>query len=675
MNEDKRTSRGDAFVAPGSTEFRISPLIPGRYRVEVTSPEIETITFNHVVAPKDDWEIPVEVRGQLRLTGRVIDDVGQTVQDFRIRVVKVGHLRGPWYVQPTNWRQVTDPAGKFEVDVVGPGIYQVSVLADGWALASSEPLNTDELPTEPIAFQLVRGVTLQGTVVDDAGQPIDGAVVAPQSASPQVLPQHERGFVGDELAVGTVGGKFKLAALPTGKEVLRVTHPDYLPTITEEFELNRDTQLPAIVLRRGATVHGTVYNNAGKPRSGFTVQFHDKYAYSGKDDAQAGLLASVVTDHEGRYETNRLPERLCYVHLEPEWDQDGVVRTAILPVIGKEQTLDLGGPGGIRGKLLVNGVPQANVRLQLSGESAHFGVFRAFTQTNADGEFVFSRPPAGARVLWYQTGDRRSNWIRAGEVTYSASHAADEWLDIGQVDPRSGTVLVNLQGISTDEVANVRLQAIDPNFLILNEVGNQQSRKAADTPFTFDDVAPAELEVSIIRTDGVVLMTPTVVRGGVEPQEITVHWPPAVGTLEVKLGPEFNGSAEIAQPRLRSSDGRVLAYLEPKPGNEPIRLERLPAGDYYLTNQDLRDARRFQSFTISADETTTLDVEASAFSFEEHFGIARIHWYGADGVPLPGVNGSLSSGATAGQVRITKRDAEWTVFGAPGEYSLSTEFP
>ncbi|MCA9257827.1 MAG: carboxypeptidase regulatory-like domain-containing protein, partial [Planctomycetales bacterium] len=279
-------------VAPGKTEFEIPALPPGQYRVTVESNEIDEVRRESVVAPSDGLEISVKVRGPLRIAGRVVDPNGEAIKLFRVRAVKTGYTRGPNYVQDSAWQSVEDNHGRFDVALVGPGIYRVDVEAKGWSITSSASMDADDLPSEPINLELSRGATVSGTVVDEQGRPVDGAVVAPRSGSAMVIRDAARRFGGDNGGVRTANGKFELRGLPKGNELLRVTHPDYCFAFSDEFAIaDSDIEIEPLVLRRGATVRGTAYDGAGEPRANVGVVFHDSEGYSGGGDEEVGMLA------------------------------------------------------------------------------------------------------------------------------------------------------------------------------------------------------------------------------------------------------------------------------------------------------------------------------------------------------------------------------------------------
>ena len=47
---------------------------------------------------------------------------------------------GPNYVQDSKWIQVSDATGQFDIELVGPGVYQVQASADNYAWLWSDPI-------------------------------------------------------------------------------------------------------------------------------------------------------------------------------------------------------------------------------------------------------------------------------------------------------------------------------------------------------------------------------------------------------------------------------------------------------------------------------------------------------------------------------------------------------
>ena len=109
-----------------------------------------------------------------------------------------------------------------------------------------------------------------------------------------------------EGGVETVDGKFTLVNLPVGTETLKITHPEHCDALSSEIEIGTgDIEVKPIVMTRGGSVQGYVYNASGEPIEGAALNFKSRF---GRD-----TLATAVTDQQGHYQVHHLPEELCYV--------------------------------------------------------------------------------------------------------------------------------------------------------------------------------------------------------------------------------------------------------------------------------------------------------------------------------------------------------------------------
>ena len=260
-------------------------------------------------------------------------------------------LSGPNYVQDSNWHEFKDAQGAFKIDVAGPGIYIVQVAAEGLALATSKPFNTEKDGPEPIRIELAAGTRLVGTVIDELGKPISGAIVFPLPNAGVVNGKTVGRLTPGEPKVETRDGKFTMPALPAGQGVIRVVHPDFAPTSLDTNATREDTSPStlSVVLHAGATVRGHVYGDDGEPEPNVELHFQDRDGYGGLGDEKLGRLATAVSDQNGYYEVRHLPEQFCYVLRADPWTSWGVVRHAVWTMDGKTQTLDFGGSSRLTG--------------------------------------------------------------------------------------------------------------------------------------------------------------------------------------------------------------------------------------------------------------------------------------------------------------------------------------
>jgi hypothetical protein len=674
---DDGEHHGDVSVQANKPEFRIHPLPPGRYTVTFQSTEIDQKTVRGIAAPSEDLDVELQVVGRPVIRGTVVDaETGDPVPAFRIRVVKVGHLRGPGYVQDPQWRSFDDPRGEFRFDVVGPGIYQVHVTADDRALARSQPINTDENAGEAIELKLSRGVSLSGTVVDEQGQPVDGARVIPFSKAGGAMPGMIGKFASDEGAVEARDGQFTISQLAPGKETLKVTHPDYCFTIVEDIDVPAaGGDVPPIVLTRGGTVRGRVFDAAGRPEAGVTLVFQDDYAYGGGGDEEAGRFATAVTDRKGEYEVHHLPEQLCYVSRSDFWNSWGVVRQTILPKNGATRTLDFGGTDKLTGRLVVNGEPLSSGRVQLTGENPTFGIFKAYAQTREDGGFTFWSPPPGKWTLYYALPGRRSDWARVRDVEITSGPR-----DVGTIEHSPVKLLVTCEPASDVQVS---LQEYDPIWTHGNRVGAPSPPTGSDEPFVFDNVPHGKYELTVYHAAATYqpnqpsrmqVRQVVEVTAGPAIQETTIQLPQGSASISGRIDEAVTGPGRANPPRIWSKDRRLSGWLIPRE-DHTFEVVDLPAGEYFLTNKDTRDAQPVLEFSLADGEQKTLDLTPQVYSpSATTTGMLTVHVFTDQGLLMSGADVTLSG--PGGVLTPHSSQSGRLVFtGPPGEYQLSAAYP
>ena len=428
--------------------FEVGPIAKGNYNLLFESPEIDTKRVQGVSAPTDDLHIDIHVSGLIAQRGIVTVQERnglRPLRDFRIRTIKVGELHGPGHNTSQNWQRISNFKGEFTAEFPGPGIYVLEATADGFATVRSEPINTDHLPKNPIRITLKKGASLAGSVVDEEGRPIDGAIVMSLAKAGGQLPLSLERNVDEEIGVRSVAGRFQFDGLSPGTDTLQVLHPDFALTSVRGIEIPGQGQVNVgVVMKRGGTVRGHVRDERGRTVRGAALQF-SRYPGHFAGERYNNQFASAVTDANGYYEVRHLPEEIVHIVREPRRsDVLGVSHLAVLPQTGKTRTVDFGAGAKISGRLFVNGAPLASTRLQLVPDNRGFRDFAATTMTDEEGAFVFTGVPFGTRYLYYSADPRKrtgDDWVRVRSLEVNtAAH------DLGRFDHRVGKVTVKVVG-------------------------------------------------------------------------------------------------------------------------------------------------------------------------------------------------------------------------------------
>jgi len=195
--------------------------------------------------------------------------------------------------QPKPVREaLTDADGKAKLTGLLPGTYRIAAWKDGLALSSRNGvvLAPDaEIP--PVRILLGTAHALVGSVLDAAGEPLEGATVVAVRGS-SWNPGLDKW-----MAVTDAEGHYALVGLASGRITLFLAREGKPPIQVGSFGVP-DTKRFDIHLRPGGTIHGTVTDEEGKPVPDAEVRTAIQNTWS---------PMSARTDAEGKYRLEDVP--------------------------------------------------------------------------------------------------------------------------------------------------------------------------------------------------------------------------------------------------------------------------------------------------------------------------------------------------------------------------------
>ncbi|MHC4388909.1 MAG: carboxypeptidase regulatory-like domain-containing protein [Planctomycetota bacterium] len=402
------------------TSFVIDNIEPGVYRLIFRAKGFEDVIIEDVEAPSEGLEVELVSAGKPKLEGTVISSLtGKPVNKFKARARLVKILRGPHYSQRGRWSGFDNAAGRFSVDVVGQGIYQVQISAKGFAWIWSQEISTED--DGDVLIELTPGGTIKGKIINEQGQSLSGAVVIPLSKAGGTA-KGSKMFLSQEGAVETTDGQFILENLAEGSETIKISHPNYCIATVNDIEVldGQTTEGIEVVLSKGGVVEGYVYDFYGYPEPNVVLSVHDFAYYGGTVENEAGRLRTVITDSNGFYRADKLPERKCYLKRRKERSTLGVVRRVIVPIEGQVLKLDFGTGAVLRGKIIVDGEPLAyeEISIKSAGRGERFWSpsFHGRSVAGGDGSFTLAGVPAGKYSVYLQDPQRNVASFRAARV-------------------------------------------------------------------------------------------------------------------------------------------------------------------------------------------------------------------------------------------------------------------
>jgi RNA polymerase sigma factor (sigma-70 family) len=576
--------------------FEFDSLLPGEYRLSIESANtgpgsIEEKTIEHVKIPGELPEIEVHAGHQSHIAGTVVDAAtGTPISHFAVRVRKRQTLgTGPNYAQDANWTQVDNPEGRFDLQLVGPGIYQVQASADGFAALWSSEANIvpDSLPID-LALALSPGGSVSGTLLSPSGNPIAGAKVIPLSmakAMTMKMPGEDDSFGNEAGAVTTdVMGHFNLSHIAPREETLKVVHPDFAPTQLPKCTVTegKSTDIGTTTIPLGGAATGTVYDADGKPLPGVVLEFADP-DYRDWDDDKANRFALVTTDGNGAYRVEHLPSQVIRASL-PDRTQhqgQGVLQRTIRPVDGRTMRLDFGGTPALTGRCLMDGQAMQSTHIELAVQSEFDGPVMASGMTDADGRFVFHGMPAGGYTLFSNSKTNQSQWTALHEVTVSDSPS-----DLGDILYDTGDVLIHLTPDDPADLKNVRsvsIQSIDPSHPWKHNDFSGMPDGTASDRWLCKGVPPGECRVSVELgeqpTANYVIAFDR--KAGQLQTPIVMHLPHATAALDIKVmksADKADGPSSIAMVQNQDGTIRFTAFSDVPNANS----FKLPPGTYQV---------------------------------------------------------------------------------------------
>ncbi|HUT30028.1 MAG TPA: sigma-70 family RNA polymerase sigma factor [Sedimentisphaerales bacterium] len=658
---DQNRNFGSTFLKKGRKNFKIDNLVPGLYTIDfsIMTGDAERREFRNIQAPSEGlvFEIPLVKTG--RLHGRVVDkNTGRPVTNFQVAILGQEDLL-----------HVTDPNGAFQLSATANKAHKVQITAEGFAPRTSAPITPDT--NEPVVIELGIAAAIEGTVVDEAGKPIMGATINHRYAR-----SRDESPEAKYITATDANGAFVLDDVPQDSHwrwfVIR--HPNYAPEIRLiDVEEDYVTDVE-IVLKKGGAIEGYVYDEQGRPVPDVTLCFIDKSQYSYWKENRARLV-SVVTDNNGFYHITALPEKLCFGFKQEPDQQLGTVCAGVVPINGWTLRLDFGGESAATGRLLQHGLPLADTKLAIMGNTAGYETaFTAYALTDPNGRFTFYGIPTGRRFLYYEipgmTGFQR--WAEMDRFEFEAGVSAD----LGDFDAHLADVTINLTGEDpAHPIAEwqIYVQKYNPELGSpwAGKVGRLAERSQTRDPYTFSNIPPGDYEAVANCQGQRWIHKHFQVEQGHESYSLSLRIPSGSAALAgtVKFPQSDDGPPEMT---LRAPDHDLAVFVKPAPDGS-FRVENLPAGRYLVARGHSRTAM-LSEITLSAGQSKTVDIDLSGDREQRSDGYMVVVVVAEDGQPLAGADVWLEKPGRLINPHFDT-DVGKSLQGEPGEYALHVQYP
>ena len=282
--------------------FSIPDIAPGNYMVAARAKGYSAHS-ERTWAGKGPALVELHLKKQGTLSGTVVGDDGKPITAFQIQPRSHrGRLDPPYPRQ--SLMKIRNENGEFEIDDLDPAFWCLEVWAQGYALTESPCVKVRQgQDVTGYVVKLARGATLKGTVVDDAGTPIEGARVSlhpNQEPDREALRDPEPSAAMGAEARTDAQGRFELRELAAKVFQVEVDHKDFAIVRRNDVKsvAGKETEVEPFVLTRSGSVTGKALSSLGDPISGVTV-----YLY-----LQGSWTRQATSDGQGVFRFERLPE-------------------------------------------------------------------------------------------------------------------------------------------------------------------------------------------------------------------------------------------------------------------------------------------------------------------------------------------------------------------------------
>jgi hypothetical protein len=243
---------------------------------------------------------------------------------------------------------ITDDKGKFRIGPFTPALYKFSLAAPGYVSFSGRRYWISKKGGLAL-FELSKGVTITGRVLDDLGNGIkdaqveiwgitwSGGLISPLALnSPELKPSGELGILSKKTVLGLQAngavltdkkGDFKLKGIPPGWLALRIIHENYMPKYSPLGQIEKSPAYKEFILKLGGDIHGEVVDDLGTPLYGVEIR--------AESPIEPAFSYTLFTDKDGKYKISGAPSIITLTYRHPDYP----VKTETIKLVKTHRTI------------------------------------------------------------------------------------------------------------------------------------------------------------------------------------------------------------------------------------------------------------------------------------------------------------------------------------------------
>lgn len=295
-------SRGQA-ITDATGMFTLENLTPGEYNLLAGARGYRS--EGNVTRQRTGTDnVIIEVSREADVCGRVIDGgSGNPVTSFTCRL-RTNNGPGMATSVTEFTAAFNDPNGEFCLSGIPSGSYVIEASAPGFAPTFSAPVNVNrgQAPSGNVV-RLTKGGKISGRIVDAAGKPVPRARITTHDkewtddAFSQMLGSS---FPSNVTAVDVrcgEDGRFVLKGMTPEIYQMNIRAPGFTRWIRTDVLVSEgeDTNLGDIQMLSGGTIRGTLFDAAGRPLVGGSIQVVC-------DDGREGVGYSTKSGSDGKFQ-------------------------------------------------------------------------------------------------------------------------------------------------------------------------------------------------------------------------------------------------------------------------------------------------------------------------------------------------------------------------------------
>ncbi|MFN0242322.1 MAG: carboxypeptidase-like regulatory domain-containing protein [Planctomycetota bacterium] len=277
FSSTQQSQRGE-IVTDDKGEFCFEDLAPGPYNIVAVAKGYHLERTMRAETGSRDTRL--EMIRDPDVSGQVIDaSSGAPVTSFTVRLRFFYGVGNP--SQPSEVKQTFNhPQGEFTLPGVAASEYVVEAMAPGYAPSFSQNFSmAGGKSITGIIVRMTRGGSMSGRVVDAAGKPVPRARIQTKDNEwadddfAQILGgEYPTNITAADVRAGE-DGRFVLSGLSPEVYQILVSGGGYTRYSQTGIQVSdgNETKVGDIVLSKGGTLRGTVYDPSGKPLAGAQV--------------------------------------------------------------------------------------------------------------------------------------------------------------------------------------------------------------------------------------------------------------------------------------------------------------------------------------------------------------------------------------------------------------------